>query len=289
MATEPLAGNEAAIAWLKDHLRAQTPLVWCGYGLSRALAHALAAIARAEGVHAYAVTPADVQARARGKVAYVSRSGRDPGIEVDFLITQEGRRREWTRPGLVEFVVRDADGGGEPWLPIEYARQTLLTLAASLDITPSLAVELSAIVPRIGHLVLVMERHGDIVGKLFEVSRHKLGPLPFVAIGRDEIGHGFHSRLWQEPGAYTLCCCVLGGTITEPWARLGDWCEKVGVPLHWRFLDPAACEQARVIQLFLSALSLVEAHARSTGCPTSVAGLPRALDDLRDAGRESFP
>ncbi len=263
--------------WLVERVERGQPLVWCGYGLSLAVAEAMAAVCRARGAPSYALAPNEVQGRGRIAVAYLSRSARDPGCRVDLLVTASGG----SRPAWADEVipVGDPDGGADPWLPLSYAHIVVQELARALELRTAPLIS----PPRdlgVQPGLLLVERHSPVVRSVLRAATDKLGALPLDAMSSEELGHGMHSQLWRQPEHWVVW---LISAVRDPSPTVRAWCEEVGVEVRELCLPDAGSDARYAIQLFDLALDVVASAAERQALSTTQSSLPAMLDELRSS------
>jgi hypothetical protein len=271
--------------WLREEIKRGGPLIWSGYGLSLAVAEVLAAVSRELGAVSYAINPADLGIERTAGVAYLSRSGRDPGRPVDLLVTEA--REQGSRAGPYAariLLIEDPDEGSDPWLPTRYARATVHGVACSLGLEP-VSVGLPP-GPEVGTgdgCLLLFEAHSRVVRSTLRAVREKIGVSPCEAMSFAELGHGFHGQLWARPEDHCVWILRSCGAAEGPELAIRAWCGEVGVPVHDLALLESHGGALGVIELFERTLDIFERFALRNGLPLHNAPIPAQLDRLRFA------
>ncbi len=250
------------------------PILWTGRGASFALAQGFAACCRRLGAAAFAV-PASEVADVDLPIVLVSRSASPSPYEPFLVVSEDGSPLDWTSAPCL--AVPNPDGESRPWLPLAFGASLARTVAAALGI------ELHPLplpdVPHDGKThVIVAERCARPIVSLLEASETKIGPVPFLAVDREEVGHGLHSRFWSDPHRFVLHC--VGDESSAAWGRLRKWCRGAGVSIEWLHAEHVASPGAP-LDLLLLASGLLERWCRLAGISAREPRLPASVDTLR--------
>ncbi len=270
--------NSDAIQWLKEQIKSEKPIVWVGYGLSYALAQTLADIFQQMGILSFALTPLEAKdLKIKAQIGYISRSGKNL-VDADFIVTQEGTDISWTDAPCLS--IPDVDNGKDPWLALNYTEQTLFTIGYALNLTLPQKPHEDNFIYNHEFEVLVLNRHVKPIQFLFQACNDKLDNSSLVAIAYDEIGHGFHFKLWKQPHKYTLHLCIRPNEEAL-WTPLCNWVEMMQIPIRQISLDKNLPIQSQAIENFCIALRIVRSLARQKNLPSIQKPLPENFDKLR--------
>jgi hypothetical protein len=270
--------NPVAVQWLRDKLQSGKPFLWIGYGLSFALAQAFAEILQRVGVLSFALTPGEASLlKADVHLGYISRSGK-PMANADFLVTQEGNDVSWTTAQCLSIPV--VDEGRKPWLALDYTEQVLLMVSPMLWVTFDKKCCTYDFTFSDGFEVAVFDDVAKSVHYLFQASNDKLNSSSLIAIGRDEIGHGFHYKLWSSPKKYNLHLLMRPGEELL-WTPLYQWADSLGISVHKMLLGNTTLSPHRVVERFCIALDMIRLWAELHNVQIERKPLPEHIDQLR--------
>ncbi|MBN1203453.1 MAG: hypothetical protein JXB05_00830 [Myxococcaceae bacterium] len=262
-------------SWLAESVREKRRLIWTGHGASFALAQVFAAVLEEQGCPTLSLPLSQCGG---AEVCLVSQSARDPGIPVALLITEAGRKPDWTSVPRLEVPHL----GQLEWLPLSFMREALRVFGLALGVPARPVSWVPQREPR--SEILVVEQYVEPLRALVGAARHKLEGFPLEVASCDELGHGLHARLWRRPGAYRVRLLCLPGAEQGRMDAVRKWCEQAGTSLVEMRLATSTEEEAgtRPLEVFEQSLALIAELCVAHGIDWRERQVPAEADWLRD-------
>lgn len=272
--------HDEGAAWLADAIRNREPLLWTGHGASFALAQAFAEALDEMGCASQAI-PVH---RARGKAAcFVSQSGDIRGAIPRLFVTASEDRASW--PRVPRMLVPVEHGDRSAWLPMPFLRSAVGIARRALRL-PSWPHPVPCSVER-GKTVVVVTRQPGPLAALLYAARSKLEQIDIEAVACDELGHGFHTRIWQRPAAHHVVLLRAKCDDLVHFDAVRRFCIDAKVSFEETSLGGAPGSGAGPLEVLDHGLALVEAFCRARNIDWRRRPIPESADWLRSISTEA--
>lgn len=272
-----LSENQKGNQVIQNLIKQSLPTYWYGNGLSYAVASIFARICITQGYPAVLLRPSEFIKVSKGKTILISQSGRNPGFQVDLIISQEGADLSWTETPCL--AIKNVEKSAF-WLSIDNSIEIIKSVSNFINIAYPKKKIKTYIKEGNAQNLFIVEQNAQPLKELLQSCSDKVKQLPFHVIDRDEIGHGMHYKIWDNPNKYRLYL-LIDSEHSKAWDQIRFWLEGLNInyciiPIHSYSTMPA-----KLIESSLIILKSVKAWLEMTNIQYWKKPIPKHLDQLR--------